>query len=301
MSAGARDGEGGSVLFEPSKSGWALAREIDEASPAPGSAAVWWLGQSGFLLKTSEGGRLLIDPYLSDHLTRKYAGTSRPHVRMTRNPIAPGMLGGIDAVLCSHRHSDHMDPETLGALTRGNRGLIVAHPAATTGHLASMDLAPDARLVPMDDGDRFEAGGFRVEAIPSAHETLERDDRGRFTHLGFLIEGGGVRFHHSGDTVVYEGLADRLRRFGPDVMFLPINGRDPSRGVPGNMTAEEAVELAASVGPLAVVPHHFRMFTFNTVEPEVFLEAASRLPSGIEAAILEPGARRDFRGRSSRA
>ena len=36
-----------------------------------------------------------------------------------------------------------------------------------------------------------------------------------------------------------------------DVLFLPINGRDPARGVPGNMTAAEAVDLAAA-GPAAV-------------------------------------------------
>ena len=56
---------------------------------------------------------------------------------------------------------------------------------------------------------------------------------------------------------------------GPfDVLFLPINGRDPARGVPGNMSAAEAVDLAAAVRPRFVVPHHYDMFTFNTVPVE---------------------------------
>ena len=49
------------------------------------------------------------------------------------------------------------------------------------------------------------------------------------------------------------------------MLFLPINGRDPARGVPGNMTAREAVDLAGRVRPRFVVPHHYDMFTFNTV------------------------------------
>ena len=41
---------------------------------------LWWLGQSGFLVKCANR-YLLIDPYLSDSLTKKYANTDKPHVR----------------------------------------------------------------------------------------------------------------------------------------------------------------------------------------------------------------------------
>jgi len=48
---------------------------------------LWWLGQSGFLLQW-QGKHLLFDPYLSDALTKKYANTDQPHVRMTEQVIA---------------------------------------------------------------------------------------------------------------------------------------------------------------------------------------------------------------------
>ncbi len=70
------------------------------------------------------------------------------------------------------------------------------------------------------------------------------------------------------------------------MLFLPINGRDPARGVPGNMTAAEAVDLAATVRPRFVVPHHYDMFTFNTVPVEAFAAEARRLPAGVEPRIL---------------
>src|SRR5215831_20240085 len=77
-----------------------------------GGFHLWWLGQSGFLV-VNNGRALLLDPYLSDSLTRKYAGTDKPHERMTERVIAPEKLTFIAAATCSHNHTDHLDPETL--------------------------------------------------------------------------------------------------------------------------------------------------------------------------------------------
>jgi hypothetical protein len=72
-------------MIEPFSQGPELIEEILGTHPFHGSLAIWWLGQSGFLIKI-DGGILVIDPYLSEHLTRKYEGTSRPHDRMTGAP-----------------------------------------------------------------------------------------------------------------------------------------------------------------------------------------------------------------------
>src|SRR6476620_5558430 len=73
---------------------------------------LWWLGQSGFLIRWRDG-YLLLDPYLSDSLTKKYAQTDKPHARMTERVIAPGRLDFIDVLSSSHNHTDHLDAETL--------------------------------------------------------------------------------------------------------------------------------------------------------------------------------------------
>src|SRR5579859_5309799 len=86
---------------------------------AQGRAHLWWLGQSGFLLYAS-GKSVLFDPYLSDSLTRKYAQTDKPHVRMTERVIAPDQLNRIDLITCSHNHTDHLDAESLLPLLDAN-------------------------------------------------------------------------------------------------------------------------------------------------------------------------------------
>jgi L-ascorbate metabolism protein UlaG (beta-lactamase superfamily) len=264
--------------------GQALLEDVQAICPEAGTLALWWLGQSGFLIK-SRFGTLLIDPYLSDSLTRKYAGSAHPHVRMTAIPIGPAELTGIDLVLCSHKHSDHMDPETLVPLLGGNPRAELGVPEALIHHAEKVGL-PARRLFGLDAGWRYEAAGFQVRAIASAHEGLDTDSVGRHLYLGFVVHADGVRLYHSGDGVVYEGLTTQLATDPLDLMLLPINGRDPARGVPGNMTAAEAVDLATRIRPRFVVPHHYDMFTFNTVPVECFEAEARRLPDGVVSRVL---------------
>jgi len=275
-------------MIEPVRQGAALIDEIERTTPSPGSLFVWWLGQSGFVIK-SRRGLLAVDLYLSEHLTRKYEATDRPHVRMTRAPLSGKDLRGVDLVLASHKHSDHLDPGTLPDLLAVSAAMLVL-PEAVRDHALALGL-PDERMVGVDAGDVVERAGFRVRAIPSAHEGLDTDLYGRHLYLGYVIESEGRRLYHGGDTLDYPGLPEELGPDPFDVLLLPINGREETRGVPGNMTAAEAVDLAERVRPRFVVPHHYDMFTFNTVEVEVFEAEAKRLPRGIEPRILLCGER----------
>ena len=78
---------------------------------------LWWLGQSGYLLQW-KGKKILIDPYLSDSLTKKYANTNKPHVRMSERVIDPRLFRDILVVSSSHNHTDHLDGETLVPLIK---------------------------------------------------------------------------------------------------------------------------------------------------------------------------------------
>lgn len=280
-------------MIEPIRSGQELVQEVLGTRPGPGVVACWWLGQSGFLLKSPEA-TVLIDPYLSEHLTAKYHDTDRPHVRMTRCPVRPEELTGIDLLLASHKHSDHLDPGTMPGLMAASPQALLGLPAALLEHAEGLGLPPD-RLRGLDAGQSLELPGVTVRAVASAHEALDTDAAGRHLYLGFVVELGGLRFYHSGDGVDYDGLD---RAIGPppvDVLFLPINGRDPARGVPGNMTAAEAVDLAGRVGPRFVAPHHYDMFTFNTVPVSVFEEAARGLAPGIRPIVPRCGERWEVR------
>lgn len=276
-------------MIEPVCSGAALIQEIEDTVVPQSGLAIWWLGQSGYLIKSSRG-LLAVDLYLSEHLTRKYENTSKPHVRMTRSPLRGEDLKGVDLLLASHKHSDHLDPGTAPAVLAASPAAALGLPEAIRQHALSLGVA-NQRLIGLDSGSMCSSAGFRVRAIPSAHEGFDRDGQGRHPYLGFIIESSGLRLYHSGDTLAYPGLVETLAAEAFDVLFLPINGRDPARGVPGNMSAVEAVEVASVVKPRFVVPHHYDMFTFNTVPVADFEAEARRLPTGTEPLVLRCGQR----------
>jgi L-ascorbate metabolism protein UlaG (beta-lactamase superfamily) len=242
----------------------ALAR----APAARPGAELWWLGQAGFVVRTA-GRTLLIDPYLSDSLAKKYAGKIYPHIRAMPAPLSPAQARGIDAVLCTHRHSDHMDPGTLPDVAALNPPCIFVVPKAARERALEIGL-PDERIAGMADGDRllpFE--GISIEALPSAHEERKRNERGEDEFLGYILRAGGVALYHSGDCVPYPGLRERLAGLDIDAALLPINGRDERRrsnGIPGNFTFREAVELSGGAGIPSLICHHFGMFDFNTAD-----------------------------------
>jgi L-ascorbate metabolism protein UlaG (beta-lactamase superfamily) len=249
-----------------------VARDRTEAS----GFRLWWLGQSGFLVQR-QGRHLLLDPYLSDSLTTKYAGTDKPHVRMTRRVVAPERLDFVDVVTSSHNHTDHLDAETLLSLRERCPGLALVIPEANRAFVAERLGSDPAWPIGLDEGGEIEVAGFRITAVPAAHEEIERDAEGRCRHLGYVVRFGGFTLYHPGDCVLYEGLVGRLLPCAVDLALLPINGRAPERRVPGNFTGLEAAWLAAAIGARLAVPCHYEMFEFNTASPEAFVAEASRL------------------------
>ena len=109
-------------MIEPFLKDEAFLADVNAARERSDAVHIWWLGQSGFLIH-SAGECLLLDPYLSDSLTKKYAATDKPHVRMTERVVAPEKLTFINVVTSSHNHTDHLDAETLLPLLSVNPNL----------------------------------------------------------------------------------------------------------------------------------------------------------------------------------
>jgi L-ascorbate metabolism protein UlaG (beta-lactamase superfamily) len=264
-------------MIEPILRDDALLAGIVAAPSEGNSFHLWWLGQSGFLLKWRRH-TVLFDPYLSDSLTKKYAGTDKEHIRMTARCIAPEQLGFVDFVTSSHAHTDHFDTETLIPLAHNHHGpLPLVLPSANVT-LARERLSGAAfEMHGLDAGTCVRLGDFEFIGIPAAHDTIERDAEGRCRFLGFIVRFGSWTIYHSGDTLWHDDLPRLLAEYRPDVALLPINGHDPSRRVAGNLNGPEAAALAKSCNAALVIPHHFEMFTFNTASPDSFLEACTKL------------------------
>jgi L-ascorbate metabolism protein UlaG (beta-lactamase superfamily) len=278
------------TLIQPVLSGAALMHDIQTAQVAPGAVALWWLGQSGYAIKTASA-LFYVDLYLSEHLTAKYAQTVKPHIRMTASPLRGHEISGAEVVFASHKHSDHLDPGTLPDLFAASPQARLVLPAALIDHAVALGLARD-RLIPTRGDETLHLGPLTVHSLPSAHPDLDYDEANGYPFLGFVFEVDGLTLYHSGDTILYAGLEERLKRLKPDILFLPINGTDETRlknGTPPNMYSHEAVALAQACGARLTIPHHYAMFTFNTVDVRVF--EAQAQAAGIPYAVLNAGER----------
>lgn len=275
-------------MKKPLVQGRDFLSDIARAGREPDRLHLWWLGQSGFLIRW-EKTHLLVDPYLSDSLTKKYATTDKPHVRMTERVIKPEDLAFVDIVTSSHNHTDHLDPETIKPLLEGNPSLHVIVPAANRLFAADRLAVPPERLTAINSRDPVEIASFVFYSVPAAHEALEADEKGNHHYIGLIIGAGPWTLYHAGDTVPYQGMGEYLHKWHVDVALLPINGRSPERRVAGNLSAREAVELAREMDAGLVVPCHYDMFEFNTVSPDEF-EAAARAAE-VPYRILQNGER----------
>jgi L-ascorbate 6-phosphate lactonase len=277
-----------SGMIQPVQSGGALLEDINTTQVKSGAVAIWWLGQSGYAIKT-HSILFYIDLYLSEHLTAKYADTPKPHIRMTAAPLRAEAINNAQWVFASHKHSDHLDPGTLPDLMAASPQAALVLPAALTDHAVSLGL-DRTRLIPTRGDETFTIGPMTVHSIPSAHPDLDYTDETGYPFLGYVFEVDGLRMYHSGDTLVYDGLTERLCRHQPDIVFLPINGSDERRKalhVPPNMNIGDALKLAADVKAGLLIPHHYDMFTFNTVDIADFERAAAS--TDVPYAVLRVG------------
>ncbi len=278
-------------MIEPILSDAAFLSDVRSRS-RPGVLQLWWLGQSGYLLHWN-GRYAALDPYLSESLTRKYAATDKPHVRMTRRVVDPAALGFVDVVTSSHAHTDHLDPGTLRPMAAASPGLVLVCPASIRDlalERSGLDGGAVVGLDPEAAGGavrEVEVAGFRFHAVPAAHEGLDRDAGGRHLYLGYVIEAGPHRIYHSGDTLRYAGQEGWLTPWRVDVALLPINGRAPERRVAGNLDGPQAAELARDIGAGVVVPCHYDLFEFNTATPDRFVWRCQTLGQGYR--ILRAG------------
>lgn len=237
--------------------------------------SLWWLGQSGYLLQW-KGKRVLIDPYLSDSLTKKYLTTDKPHTRISELVIRPELLKNISIVTSSHNHSDHLDAETLIPVLKNNPGIKFIIPEANRSFVSERVKCDKNFPVGLNDKLSVTIDDFTFHGIPAKHNEIDRDEKGNCKYMGYVIEFGNYKIYHSGDTLWFDGMVDLLNPFNVDVALLPINGNKPERKVAGNLNCKEAAELGKAISAKCVIPCHYDMFSFNTADVNEFVKEAEK-------------------------
>lgn len=237
--------------------------------------AVCRLGQHSFLLKIADK-LLAFDPYLSENKNR-----------LIPPLIKPNELADFDLIFGSHDHNDHIDRPILSELTSGNAEFIF--PKAI---INSINEIPHERIVGMTDGDKINIQGVVIYAIGAAHEFFDQTIDGLYPYLGFVVKYKGVTIYHSGDCCIYDGLLSKIKKLSPNIMFLPINGRDALRlkeNCIGNMTYQEAADLAGWSNCQWVIPAHYDMFAKNSEDPQLFLDYVNIKYPQLNSFIINAG------------
>ncbi len=202
-----------------------------------------FLGQSGYVLK-SGNTEIIIDPYLSDSVNR-VAG--RP--RTLPVPINPKDIR-CDAVICTHNHLDHLDPDTVSEIPSNQYFITTNEGVAELKKLGRKNAAV------LNVGDSIKVGDFQLTAVFADH-TVEA--------FGLIVKAENKTLYFSGDTLYNEKLF-KIAEFSPDITFICINGRL------GNMNVDEALVTAKKIGAKIIIPNHYDMFESNSENPLLFSE-----------------------------
>ncbi|MFN8160714.1 MAG: MBL fold metallo-hydrolase [Solirubrobacterales bacterium] len=251
-------------------------------APGPASVgAVTYVGHSTVLLELA-GARLLTDPMLRDRV-----GLLRRHPP----PVAPATRSGLDAVLISHLHRDHLDSRSMRQIEAGTAVVVPRGGGSLVSRFGRFEVHE------VSAGESVRIGGAEVLAVPADHDG-RRDPWGTgdgALPLGYLIGAEGSRTYFAGDTDIFEQMSDLGE---VDLALLPVWGWGHKLGS-GHLDPRSAARAAALIEPRVAVPIHWGTYhpallgwTMGdrlTEPPREFARAAAELAPRVRVEVLEPG------------
>lgn len=199
--------------------------EVDRFSTSQGELAITFIGH-GTLMFNWNGKVIHIDPVM-----READYSSLPKA---------------DLILVTHEHSDHLDPDAIQKLQKGNTLVVL-----TKTCLDKLEDPPGLNTHVMHNGDHFEYLGMEIDAIP-AYNLKHKRPGGGYYHPkgvgnGYVIDFGGKRVLVAGDT---ENIPEIKALKDIDIAFLPMN-------LPYTMTPEMVADLAIAFKPTVLYPYHY--------------------------------------------
>jgi L-ascorbate metabolism protein UlaG (beta-lactamase superfamily) len=250
--------------------------------PPPGNASgdrLTWVGHATVLLELS-GRRLLTDPLLRSRVGPLIRAGTAADLTVAQ---------GLDAVLVSHLHYDHLDARSLRRIDDTTR---VIGPRGAARILRALGFANVTELVV---GETADVGGVGVRAVHAHHDGQRRPFGPRAEAIGFVV-GGDRQVYFAGDTELFAGMAELAGRL--DAALLPVAGWGPTLG-PGHLGPREAAVALTHLRPRRAVPIHwgtlrpfglrFRHDRAPAAPARAFARHAAELAPSVDVRVLAPG------------
>lgn len=224
--------------------------------PQPGLRAIW-LGHASVLVEI-DGYRILTDPVLSQRVSPfQFFGPKRTH----KPPVELEQLTGIDAVVISHNHYDHLDEATVRHLAAEGTTFFV--PLGVGQYFEDWNI-PDTQIVEMEWWQTAKVGALTITSTPNRHYSSRGLLDYKATHWSsWSIAGNEHKVFYSGDTGYSRLFAEIGQRLGPfDLNILKVGAYGPGQAWTDiHMTPEEAVQVHLDIGGKRMLPVHW--MTFN--------------------------------------
>ena len=226
-----------------------------------------------------DGVRLLTDPLLRNRVA---------HLRRS-TPVAARALRGIDAVLISHAHYDHLD---LPSLEKLGKKVPVVVPRGLGGLLRKRKFES---ILEVEVGETLAIGELQIRAVRAEHDRGRGPFGASADPVGYVVS-GTKSIYFAGDTDLFEEMSE----LGPvDVGLVPIWGWGPGLGG-GHLDPARAAEAVALIKPRLVIPIHWGTYfpihlglagrpPFVSVPPIEFVTALKEKAPDTRVQVLQPG------------
>lgn len=232
--------------------------QVVEVAARDARISATWIGHATVLLQLDDKF-LLTDPIFTE-----YAGS------LTRRLVAPAIgverLPPLAAVLVSHRHVDHLSPDSLTAIG-AKAGKVLVPPGA-----AKDVPAGPYRIRELPRWESEEEDGLRITAVPVDHNGGRFFDRKRHSlaFTGYVVEYRGLTVYFAGDTAFapdhFKETAARFPRI--DLALIPIGPIEPHATTRRNhVNPSDALEAARLLGAAAMLPIHYDTFVHSFDAP----------------------------------
>lgn len=273
-----------------------LNEEIEKEKVEAGTFALWWLGCTGIWVKTEGNTNLCIDLWVKtgkrtslnplmkeQHQHQRMIGCKvlQPNLRNVPCVIDPFAIKGVDAIMSTHDHGDHIDENVAAAILKNcDKSVPFIGPKACVDLWISWGV-PKERCVVMKPGDSLKIKDVEIIALDSFDRTeLVTAPKGVVLKgkmpqdmdklaINYLIKTPGGNIYHSGDSHYSNYFAKHGNDYEIDVA-LGSYGENP-RGMTDKLTSIDILRMAEGLKTKVIIPIHHDIWTNFKADPKEIL------------------------------